>query len=304
MTLTIETGAGVRDANAYCTAEFVSEYLASRGRSDENDWIGKAASEKAQFVIDATDYIEQRWGPLFRGLRQFQFYSVLSTATVVFTGLPSDSETLTIGDQVYTFATALSTSPDVPGEVLIGVDAAATATNLESAIEATAADSGTTFGVGTQANRHVTVSLSTATLTLTATAEGSSGDYTVLTGTPTNVTVGAFAGGADGGAQPLSFPRAALYDRSGVAIVGIPLKLKQATAEYAVRAASGTSLFVDPTVDASGGVVTAKRERVGPIEEATEYLAGTYASGAPISYPAADRLMQDYVKSPGTVIRA
>src|SRR5690554_3813411 len=66
--------------------------------------------------------------------------------------------------------------------------------------------------------------------------------------------------------QALEFPRKSLRDRTNSIVEGIPAKLKQATAEYALRAIDN-ELAPDPEVHASGNRVTGMREKVGPIEE-------------------------------------
>lgn len=102
--------------------------------------------------------------------------------------------------------------------------------------------------------------------------------------------------------QALSFPRLNVIDRNGRFVTGIPVNLKKATAEYALRALSIT-LLPDPTVDDSGMVVISKKERVGPIEESTDFQS---SGSAPIllrPYPAADKLLQEYVYSVGKNFR-
>jgi hypothetical protein len=66
------------------------------------------------------------------------------------TDVMQDTETVTIGDVVYKFVTAL-TDPAQPYEVLIGASAAASLDNLKSAINGTAG-AGTTYGEGTEAH--------------------------------------------------------------------------------------------------------------------------------------------------------
>lgn len=97
--------------------------------------------------------------------------------------------------------------------------------------------------------------------------------------------------------QALEFPRQ--YTQDGDA--EMPVKMKQAVAQYANRAAVA-ALAPDPTVDATGGRVIHKREKVGPIEEETRY-----AEGASIAiykpYPEADMLLRGLVYSARRVIR-
>jgi hypothetical protein len=95
--------------------------------------------------------------------------------------------------------------------------------------------------------------------------------------------------------QALEFPR--VYDGDPQ----MPVKMKQAVAEYALRALT-TVLAPDPTVDATGGKVVEKKEKVGPIEESTRYEEGvSIALLKP--YPAADMLLRGLVDTVRRVIR-
>jgi len=96
------------------------------------------------------------------------------------------------------------------------------------------------------------------------------------------------------GVQALSFPRINLYDRDGVAVEGVPTKLQQAVAEYALRALTA-SLLSDPTTDDN---ITTLRERVGPIETETRYSENLVGYELP-EYPAADALLYDYIIARG-----
>lgn len=300
MTVTVETGAGVRLANSYITRDFVTTYLTARNR--ETAWLALASDAiRDAAVVAAADYIEHRWGCRFKGTREFTFEAVFASATITFTGLPANDETLTLGDQTYTFKTALS-SPAVVDEILIGADATEMATNTASAINATAADAGTLHSTGTVQNRHASATADAGVVTLTARADGSSGNETVLSETAANTAVTAFTNGLDGGSQPLSFPQVGLFDGDGVRVNGIPLKLKQAQAEYADRARAAL-LAPDPQVDDRGAAVKRFREKVGPIEEETEYVDGSHLVKLLRPYPAADRLLKDYVHPAGMAIR-
>jgi hypothetical protein len=119
------------------------------------------------------------------------------------------------------------------------------------------------------------------------------------------VTNGSFDGAVTAGwtahQQPLEFPRLALYDKAGNLVEGIPDRLREATFEYAYRA-NTAALAPDPTVDATGLQVTGNRTRVGPIETDLKYAENsTIRITKP--YPAADRLLQEYVTGGNTVIR-
>jgi hypothetical protein len=97
--------------------------------------------------------------------------------------------------------------------------------------------------------------------------------------------------------QALSFPRVDL---------GLPLKIKQATAEYAIRATTG-SLLSDGLLPS----VKRLKEKVDVIETETEYLdkrasnTSYLVSDLP-SYPEADLLIEPFLRSrtSGTLYRA
>lgn len=302
MALVLENGSGVFGANSYVLAAFVTAYLAERNRAGEGGWsTGSPGAEEDAACIAGTDYIENRNRDSFLGMKEFRSIST-ARATLTFAAQPSPTETVTIGGQVYTFVSSLSGSADV----LIGSSVAATLSNLVAAVMANADEAGTTFSAALVANPDATaVEFYDDTVVAYAKATGTAGNAVATT---TTVTGGAWnfatlVGGSDvARPQPLSFPRVGLYDRDGIRVVGIPDRLKFATAEYAVRARAA-ALAPDPTVDALGGVVTSFREKVGPIETATEYLAGTAGSGALPAYPAADRLLRDYLGRRGRLIR-
>lgn len=94
-----------------------------------------------------------------------------------------------------------------------------------------------------------------------------------------------------GNPQALEWPRVGIYDEQGAEIVGIPERLKRAVAEYAVRALT-SPLAPDP-VNNQTGQVKRKREKLGPIEEETEYTGAPPANV--VAYPAADILLRGLV---------
>lgn len=97
--------------------------------------------------------------------------------------------------------------------------------------------------------------------------------------------------------QALQFPRDAFE--------GLPENLKKATAEYALRA-STAPLAPDIEQHPSGYQVSRRFERVGPIEERTDFaFLGPGASRKLLKpYPAADLLLRPLLKSTvGRVIR-
>lgn len=98
--------------------------------------------------------------------------------------------------------------------------------------------------------------------------------------------------------QALEFPRVFCDSEDPQ----MPVKMKQAVAEYAVRARVA-KLAPDPTVDATGGTVISKKEKVGPLEEETKY-SDTQTVRSFTAYPAADMLLRGLTSAFGrSVIR-
>lgn len=88
--------------------------------------------------------------------------------------------------------------------------------------------------------------------------------------------------------QDTEWPRANCYDSDRAYVNGVPKQVKDATAEYALRALTST-LAPDPEYSAHGAQVQSKSEKVGPIEESTTYVQGS--SFQLPKYPAADLLL-------------
>ena len=302
MALLVENGSGVFGANSYIDAAYVTAYLAERNRAGEGGWAtGSPGAEESAACIAGTDYIENRFRDLFLGQKEHRSISV-ARATWSPTAQPGGSETVTIGATVYTFVASLSGAADV----LIGSSLSASIDNLVDAINANAATAGVAFSAALSANASASAQtfIDDALVTLARTT-GTPGNAVAVSTTVTGASWNAatLIGGSDiPRPQPLSFPRVGLYDRDGIRIYGIPERLKFASAEYAVRARAAT-LAPDPTVDALGGTVTSLREKVGPIETETAYLAGSANSGALPAYPAADRLLAEFLGRRGGVIR-
>ena len=302
MVLILEDGTGVSGANAYTTSALVNAYLVERSRVDENGWSGFSGSEKNAAVIAATDYIETRFGLRFLGRREFQNISI-ARGTLTFTGQPLNAETVTIDAIVYTYNTTLGAA----NSVLIGASVEASINNLIAAVKATADKLGDTVGLGTVAHTTATAAEGVGDrLIAVAVAKGTPGNDIATTDTITEASWAAvtLVGGSDTGEpQWLSFPRIHLFDREGLQVQGMPTRLLQATAEYAVRAVAGTKLSPDPLVDATGQIVIGKRTVVGPIETETRYSDGGSLAQVLKPYPAADRLLAGYIIPGGRVIR-
>lgn len=91
-----------------------------------------------------------------------------------------------------------------------------------------------------------------------------------------------------GRSQTTQWPRSNARDLDRYYINDIPREVKDATAEYALRALAG-DLVDDPDRDATGQKVQSKSEKVGPIEQAVTFVGGA-AFVMPV-YPMADNLL-------------
>lgn len=294
MTLVVETGVGIREANSYIDVQYVTDYLTIRNRQTENSWSSSDDEVKVAAVVSATDYVDKRFGHRFKGLPKFTFEEVNAKAELSFSGLLEPTEELTLGDDIYTFVSSLSGDPY---EVIISTSVEDTASNLEAAING-GVGAGVTYGLGTPQSRHATAKASGVVLSLTAKAAGSSGSLTVLEGDVSNLEIKRFSGGKDGGLQPLCWPRARAYDERGQEIQGIPDRLKKAVSEYAVRAVS-KDLLPDPVTDTFGGRVNQRTEIVGPITESWKYDIGSAGTVIFSPFPAADRLIRPLLLGSG-----
>lgn len=103
--------------------------------------------------------------------------------------------------------------------------------------------------------------------------------------------------------QTTAWPRMDAWDSYRNLVTGIPQEVKEATAEYALRALTA-ALNPDPTRDASGIAVTSRSEQVGPISRTVGFAAG--AVFVMPKYPAADQklIRAGLVVSGGTLLRA
>lgn len=105
--------------------------------------------------------------------------------------------------------------------------------------------------------------------------------------------------------QALRFPRAYLFDPeySCVPITGVPAKLKNAIAEYALRELiTPGSLQPDPIESDTGLQVLSTTEKVGPIEERITYTGS--AAKTRKSFPKGDKWLTDFLGPQGGSQRA
>lgn len=301
MAFIVETGSGTPGANAYCAETFVTGYLAERGRSTEGGWDALTSDERKAKVIAATAYIDARFGLMFKGRKAMRAIAGREASGILaFSGLPSNTQTVVVGLTTYRFVTVLAQENDV----LIGADVDECYENLIRAIEASGSYADVSFDGLTQPNYEASAAIDedSGDLLVYARTEGISGNLIAFSTTVTGATAtgsGFLSGGLDSTEQPLSFPRVGLYSRAGVQVLSVPMKVKMATAEYAVRAAS-VSLMPDPTTDASGQPVISKSTTVGEISKSVQY-ASPFAVPSP--FPAADRLLDEFVLSSGGTYR-
>jgi hypothetical protein len=121
-----------------------------------------------------------------------------ATGTITFSDVPTDGDTITVGDDTYTMRSTINASYDV----LIGTDADECGRNLAAAInDDPDAGLGTTlYPTGTLKSRSVSASNSSGTVTVTALARGTLGNSIVLSENASNCTVSGatLSGGTDG----------------------------------------------------------------------------------------------------------
>lgn len=283
--LIIEDASGVQDANSYQSVADITAYLTSRNRQAENNWDTSTVVQQEAAAIAATDFIENRFSLLFKGVRKWR--DIAEGRTVLtFTVNPNTTETVTIGASTYTFLTTPVASLDVE----IGSTLANSVLNLVNAINDNNIDVNAFDFFGD--------SILVAALVA---GTGGNGISTTTTVTGATFSFATTRGGNDTGeSQPLSFPRVNLLSRDGVLIRGIPDRLKQSQSEYAVRALVSI-LQKDVLPDQSGLSITLRRRKVGPIETETEFQDS--ASIQLAVYPAADALLSEYLKPSGGAIR-
>lgn len=104
------------------------------------------------------------------------------TTTLTSSGTAGNNETMTIGNQTYTFKTALTGAPN---EILIGAAATNTLDNIKSAINGTGTP-GTDYSQSTPRNKLVTGGAKAATTLVLAPADTNVGGATATTETMAN----------------------------------------------------------------------------------------------------------------------
>ena len=289
MALIVENGSGVFGANSYGTIEECTSYLEDRG---DTSWALTGTlteAQKSAALIQATDYIEKKYGTRFSGIRSFPIKRS-ADATLKFSGQPNDNDTITIGSVIYRFVTTLAQANDVQIDSRLSV----TMLNLIAAIN---------FQVGfyhpsTLVNQDVyAVQLDGRNIVLQARYDGEDGNEIVVQCLPpiTSNSPTLTGGNMDGISQPLSFPRVGIY-MEGSPVRGIPQILKFSTFELAKRAIED-DLLPDPEQDASGRTVVMKSEKVGPIEDTVKFSGFAQIENLMRVYPAAEKLLRPLLGS-------
>lgn len=97
--------------------------------------------------------------------------------------------------------------------------------------------------------------------------------------------------------QGLEFPRAALKDRYGRTLDGVPSDWVKAVCLYAKESATGN--LYPTTATGSAKEVKRKKTTVGPITTELEYQ-GVVSSGSLLTFPLADRLCKKFIYGGGT----
>ena len=139
---------------------------------------------------------------------------------LTFTGLPLDTETVTIGGKVYTFQDTLT---DVDGHVQIGADAEETIDNLVAAINRTAALAGTAYATATTKHTTVTAAKSgTDKAIISAISGGTAGNSITLAEAATNVAKDAATLGTE---------QAGVDPTAGEVLTALETKINAATAQ-------------------------------------------------------------------------
>ena len=293
MTLVVEDGTGIFEANSYTGPGFVRAYLAARNR--EADWIAVDRRVQNAALIAATEYIDKRFGPRLLGQKEFTTLNVPASNILTFYENAQEDDAVTIGTETYTF----KETPSAAYEVEIGANAQETSERLAGAILGTA---GPTPTPAHPTVSSVALSASDAVI-VRALVPGVLSDAIGTSSSNPEISWDkpALSGGAEIVPQFLEFPRRNLFTREGRRVTGIPEALKQAVAEYASRAIT-IILMPDPEVDPSGQTLARVFDKIGPIETERRFV---FSSGKDLfqRFPAADRLMNQFLMNTGQVFR-
>jgi hypothetical protein len=281
MTLIVEDGSGILYANSYAGLSYAHAYLHRRLRN--TSWDAATVQAREAALVAATDYIDKRFGSRFSGIKLYLELDVFAENFLQFASQPQNNQTLTIGSVTYTFKNVVS----VTNDILIGASITATITNFLAAVATHPDVNAEAAGADSVIVTHKLAGEQAEVLTSTDGPTRLSWDYAQLV-LPSS------------GEQPLEWPRDYVYSRAGIALTGIPEKLRQATVEYASRAITA-GLMPDPVVSDTGQDIRRKFEKVGPIEEETVY--STQVREVFKRFPEADKLLAELIIGSGGVTR-
>lgn len=282
MTMIVEDGSGIYEANSYAGLAYSQAYLQRRGRGEA--WAAADRAVRESALIAATDYIDKRFGTVFLGEKQFVGIDVPGFNMLSFISEPLPNHEIVIGSVTYTFVvTAVN-----PQDVVIGASTVETMTNFVTALST---------------NTDVIGELLEPNIVIVRNRLAGEQDEITCSSSNTFSLVWDYdqlIGGLAGTEQNLEWPRLNVYTRNNTLISGIPEKLRQATVEYASRALT-EKLMPDPVTGDTGQEIRRTFEKVGPIETETAYSQTVRQIFK--KYPEADRLLIELTRSGGGVYR-
>lgn len=85
MSIIVEDGTGLMDANSYVSVEYADDYFAMRGNPT---WNALSEADKEFALVNATDYIDQRWS-CFKG-ELLNPYQALMFPRTLWEGIPAN----------------------------------------------------------------------------------------------------------------------------------------------------------------------------------------------------------------------
>jgi hypothetical protein len=281
MSMIVEDGSGIYEANSYAGLSYAHSYLHHRNRHSSWDAASSVIREAA--LIAATDYIDKRFGAMFLGSKKYLDLSVAASNYLQFASQPTNGNTITIGSVTYTYVSNNPNGNDIQigSNVSTTIGLTLTALSTHPQVDAKAAGSTSIIVRNKLTGEQPDVLCS-------AISNHISWDYDKL------------VGGSDSLEQTLEWPRVDVFSRAGVPLMSVPEKLRQATVEYAVRALNET-LMPDPAVGETGQDIRRQFEKVGPIE--TEVVYSNSVKQIFKKFPAADRLLSELIGANGGVHR-
>ena len=262
----VEDGSGFTGANSYITTEFIDDYAEQRNLPS---WAAGSysADQKKAAAIAATDYIENRFGARFMG-QKLVASQTAAKANLKILLQAGSLDTITIGAETFT--------------VVSGDDLLDTLNNIMDDINLNSPNLIAEVGPG-------------LSIIVKTVKDGPEGDSIGVSTSSSNfawLNTTMIGGNFEGEPQTLSFPRAYIYTKEGFAINGVPKKVKQGCAEYAIRAIR-SALVSDPIIGTGGQLIDRVRKKVGPLETEFYYVTGVAFEFK--SYPAADALFKEFL---------